>query len=58
MKKEIVTTFKDNHEDLLRANKDGQYEEELLCRGYEQAVIFVLGLLGVGYDEALSKKKG
>lgn len=58
MEDKIIIAFKDNHKDLLRARKDGDYEEELLCKGYEQAMNFVLGLLGIGYDEALNKKKG
>lgn len=56
MENRIVIAFKDNHKDLLRAKRNGDYEEELWCKGYEQAMNFVLGLLGIGYDEALNKK--
>ena len=56
MEKKIIIAFKDNHKDLLRAKRNGDYEEELLCQGYEQAMNFVLGLLDIGYDEALNKK--
>ena len=56
MEKRIIIAFKDNHKDLLEAKRNGDYEEELLCQGYEQAMNFVLGLLGIGYDEALNKK--
>lgn len=53
MKNKIITAFKDNHKDLLKASRYDDYEEAAYCRGYEQAMIFVLGLLGIGYDEAL-----
>ncbi len=56
MEDKIIVAFKDNHKDLLMAKRNGDYEEELCCRGYEQAMNFVLGLLGIGYDEALNKK--
>lgn len=47
MKDKIITAYKDNHKDLLRARAVGDVEEELLCKGYEQAIEFVLSLLGV-----------
>lgn len=53
MKEKIITAFKDNHKDLLKSKKYDDYEEVMYCKGYEQAMIFVLGLLGIGYDEAL-----
>jgi len=56
MEDRIVLAFQDNHKDWLVAKKEGDYEEELLCKGYEQAMNFVLGLLNIGYDEALTKK--
>jgi hypothetical protein len=56
MKDKIILAFKDNHQDLVEAQKDGDYEEELRCEGYEQAMEFVLSLFGISHDEALRKK--
>lgn len=51
MKSKLITAYKDNHEDLLNAKESGDYEEELLCKGYEQAMDFVLSLLGISTDD-------
>ena len=56
MEERIILAFKENHKELIIAQRNGDYEEELLCKGYEQAMNFVLGLLGIGYNEALNKK--
>lgn len=56
MEEKIIIAFKDNHKDLLIAKRDGDYEDECFCRGYEGAMCFVLSLLGISYDEALHKK--
>ena len=47
MKNKIITAFKDNHRDLLRARKTGQFEDELWCVGYETAISFVMQLMGI-----------
>ena len=57
MGNKIITAFKDNHYDLLKAKKNGDYEEELICSGFEQAMCYVLSLYGITYDEALAKRK-
>lgn len=56
MKNKIIVAFKDNHHDLLKAKKNGDYEEELVCKGFEQAMCYVLSLYGITYDEALAKR--
>lgn len=57
VKNKVVVAFKDNHYDLLKAKKNGDYEEELVCRGFEQAISYVLSLYGITYDEALAKRR-
>ena len=57
MKDKILLAFKDNHKDLMMAKKNGDYEEELVCRGFEQAMSYVLSLYGIAYDEALVKRR-
>lgn len=52
----IVCAFQDNHKELLEARKNGENEDELLCMGFEQAMTFVLSLLGITYDKALKMK--
>ena len=55
MEKAIVA-FKDNRKDLLKAREDGDYEEEKYCEGYECAMLYILGLLGVSHAEAMRKR--
>lgn len=55
-KDKIIIAFQDNHKDLLQAKRNGDFEEELMCKGYEQALNYVLGLFGISYDCALNKK--
>lgn len=57
VKSKIIIAFNDNHYDLLKAKRDGDYEEELVCRGFEQAMSYVLSLYGITYDEALVKRR-
>ena len=47
MKSKIITAFKDNRKDLIRAKKTGQFEDELWCVGYETAMNFVLQLMNL-----------
>ena len=55
MEEKIIVAFKDNRKDLMMARRNKDYEEELFCEGYEQALCYVLSLLGIGYDEAMSR---
>jgi hypothetical protein len=54
MKKRIITAFQDNHRDLIISKKTGQFEDELWNTGYETAMLFVLGLMGINKEEALN----
>ena len=56
MEDKIIVAFRDNRKDMLKARKCDDYEEEAWCRGYEQAIRFVMGLLDISYEDALSKK--
>lgn len=55
MKHKIITAFKDNHRDLMISKKTGQFEDELYNTGYETAMLFVLGLMGISKDQILYK---
>ena len=55
MKNKIITAFKDNHRELMIAKKTGQFEDELWNTGYETAMSFVLGLMGINREQALYK---
>lgn len=54
MKEKIITAFKDNHRDLVISKKTGQFEDVLYNTGYETAILFVLGLMGISKEEALN----
>lgn len=56
MEDKIIIAFRDNHKDLLKAIRNDDYEEEAWCRGYEQALRFTISLLGISYEDVLSKK--
>ena len=53
MKEKIIVAFQDNHKDLLKAKKYDDQEDIKFCEGYESALIYVLGLYNISYDEAL-----
>ena len=55
MKSKIITAYKDNHRELMIAKKTGQFEDELWNTGYETALSFVLGLMGINREQALYK---
>jgi hypothetical protein len=55
MKNKIITAFKDNHRDLMISKKTGQFEDVLWNTGYETAMSFVLGLMGINREQALYK---
>ena len=57
MKEKIITAFQDNHRDLLISKKTGQFEDVLYNTGYETAMSFVLGLMGISKEEALNMKE-
>ena len=57
MKNKIITAFKDNHRDLVISKKTGQFEDVLYNTGYETAMLFVLGLMGISKEEALNMKE-
>lgn len=57
MKEKIITAFQDNHRDLLISKKTGQFEDVLYNTGYETALEFVLGLMGISKEEALNMKE-
>ena len=57
MKEKIITAFQDNHRDLLISKKTGQFEDVLYNTGYETALEFVLGLMGISKEEALNIKE-
>jgi hypothetical protein len=45
MKDRILQAYKDNHAELLEMARYGDFEEETYCKGYEEALNFVLSLL-------------
>lgn len=45
MKNQILEAYKENHAELLKMQKHGMIEEEYYCKGYEEALNFVLSLL-------------
>ena len=51
VKEKIILAFQDNHKDLLNAKKYDDQEDEKFCEGYESAMSYVLGLLGVDSDK-------
>ena len=53
VKEKIILAFQDNHKDLIEVSKHDDYEEVKYCKGYECAMLYVLGLLGVSEEEAL-----
>lgn len=53
VKEKIILAYQDNHKDLLNARKCDDQEDEKFCEGYESAMSYVLGLLGVDSDKAL-----
>jgi hypothetical protein len=57
MKEKIITAFQDNHRDLLISKKTKQFEDVLYNTGYETALEFVLGLMGISKEEALNMKE-
>ena len=55
MKNKIITAFKDNHRDLVISKKTGQFEDVFYNTGYETAMLFVLGLMGISKEQVLYK---
>lgn len=53
VKEKIILAYQDNHKDLLNARKYDDQEDEKFCEGYESAMSYVLGLLGIDSDKAL-----
>ena len=53
VKEKIILAFQDNRKDLIEVSKHDDYEEVKYCEGYECAMLYVLGLLGVSEKEAL-----
>ena len=53
VKEKIILAFQDNRKDLIEVSKHDDYEEVKYCEGYECAMLYVLGLLGVSEEEAL-----
>ena len=53
VKEKIILAFQDNHKDLLKAKKYDDQEDEKFCEGYESAMTYVLGLLGIDSDKVL-----
>jgi len=53
VKEKIIIAYQDNHKDLLNARKYDDQEDEKFCEGYESAMSYVLGLLGIDSDKAL-----
>lgn len=47
MKDRILQAYKDNHIELINAKQSGDFEEYAYCKGYEEALNFVLTLLGI-----------
>lgn len=45
MKNRILQAYDDNHAELLKMARHGEIEEEAYCKGYEEALDFVLSLL-------------
>ena len=45
IKEKIISAYKENHKELI-ANY-GQTEEEYYCKGYEEALNFVMSLMGI-----------
>jgi len=52
----IIVALKDNEKDKKRAFKEDDFEEEAFCRGYENALCFVLSLYDISYDKAMAIK--
>ena len=53
VKEKIILAFQDNRKDLIEVSKHDDYEEVKYCEGYECAMLYVLGLLGISEEEAL-----
>lgn len=53
VKEKIILAYQDNHKDLLNARKYDDQEDEKFCEGYESAMSYVLGLLGIDSDKVL-----
>ena len=45
MKNRILQAYKDNYAELVKNAKHGEIEEYAYCKGYEEALNFVLSLL-------------
>lgn len=53
MKEKIILAFQDNHKEMIEAKQNDDFENYHECKGFETAMIYVLGLYGISYDEAL-----
>jgi len=52
----IILALQENEKDNIKATKEDDFEEQAFCKGYENAMCFVLSLYGISYDEAMNKK--
>lgn len=53
--KKFVLAFKDNHKEMNEAEKNDDMETYHECKGFETAMMYVLGEYGISYLEALKK---
>lgn len=49
----FVLAFKDNHKEMIQARRTCDWESHSECKGFETAILYVLGEYGIGYEEAL-----
>ena len=47
MKDRILQAYEDNHTELIKMEKYGDIEEAMYCKGYEQALEFIMSLLNI-----------
>ena len=53
----IVVAFEDNYEEMIVARKNGDVKAELLCKGYDTALRFVLSLYGISCERIVACEK-
>lgn len=56
MKRKIILAFRENHEEMLNAKNNDDFENFHECKGFETALLFVLGLYGISFEEAMTMK--
>lgn len=48
---QIISAYKENEQDMKRAIREDDFEEQAMCKGYEMAMDYVLSLFNINVLE-------